>query len=135
MHGEQFRITLDLPPMAVLFFKIKNKRTPPSQLPAEEAIPETIQPEKAPDEAAVSVVLPLLNEERPVADIPESLTRSAKPAESVRSADPADKALEAPVNKKSAEAPDESAKTANPAKKGDNPNKITAQNVGTGGNI
>ena len=135
MHGEQFRITLDLPPMAVLFFKIKNKRTPPSQLPAEEAIPETIQPEKAPAEAAVPVVLPLLNEERPVADIPESLTRSAKPAESVRSADPADKALEAPVNKKSAEAPDESAKTANPAKKGDNPNKITAQKVGTGGNI
>ena len=135
MHGEQFRITLDLPPMAVLFFKIKNKRTPPSQLPAEEAIPEAIQPEKAPDEAAVPVVLPLLNEERPVADIPESLTRSAKPAESVRSADPADKALEAPVNEKSAEAPDESAKTANPAKKGDNPNKITAQKVGTGGNI
>ena len=135
MHGEQFRITLDLPPMAVLFFKIKNKRTPPSQLPAEEAIPETIQPEKAPAEAAVPVVLPLLNEERPVADIPESLTRSAKPAESVRSADPADKALEAPVNKKSAEAPEESAKTANPAKKGDNPNKITAQKVGTGGNI
>ena len=135
MHGEQFRITLDLPPMAVLFFKIKNKRTPPSQLPAEEAIPETIQPEKAPAEAAVPVVLPLLNEERPVADIPESLTRSAKSAESVRSADPADKALEAPVNKKSAEAPEESAKTANPAKKGDNPNKITAQKVGTGGNI
>ena len=108
MHGEQFRITLDLPPMAVLFFKIKNKRTPPSQLPAEEAIPETIQPEKAPAEAAVPVVLPLLNEERPVADIPESLTRSAKPAESVRSADPADKALEAPVNEKSAEAPENS---------------------------
>ena len=30
MHGEQYRIAIDLPPMSVLYFEIKNKRTPPS---------------------------------------------------------------------------------------------------------
>ena len=129
--------------MAVLFFKIKNKRTPPSQLPAEEAIPETIQPEKAPAEAAVPVVLPLLNEERPVVDAPEEV-----PAETEKSADKApevpetpakaeEKVPEAPAKEaeKIPETPEKSEKSANPAKKGDNPNKITAQKVGTGGNI
>ena len=128
MHGEQFRITLDLPPMAVMFFKIKNKRTPPSQLTAAEEI-LTAQ-EEVPAEEAVPVVLPLLSEERPVVDIPESPAESAKPAEVVKSAVPADEVPEAPV--KEAE---KSKKTANPAKKGDNPNKITAHKVGTGGNI
>ncbi len=37
MHGEQYRVTLDLPPMSVLYFEIRNKRTPPSRLKAEEA--------------------------------------------------------------------------------------------------
>lgn len=32
MHNEQYRISVDLPPMSVMFFEIKNKRTPPSEL-------------------------------------------------------------------------------------------------------
>ena len=125
MHGEQFRITLDLPPMAVMFFKIKDKRTPPSQLTAAEEVPETVQ-EEVPAEEAVPVALPLLNEDRPVADVPEGK--------------PADKAQEAPVipakpAEKTPETTEKPEKTANPAKKGDNPNKITAHKVGTGGNI
>ena len=54
MHGEQFRITLDLPPMSAMFFKIKNKRTPPSQLP------DSAQAE-VPAEAAAPVTLPRLD--------------------------------------------------------------------------
>ena len=37
MHNEQYRIALDLPPMSVLYFEIKNKRTPPSELLDENA--------------------------------------------------------------------------------------------------
>ena len=79
MHGEQFRITIDVPPMAAMFFTIKNKRTPPSQLPAEEIPEETAQPVEVPAEAAVPVVLPLLNDERPVADAPEEAEVPAEP--------------------------------------------------------
>ena len=32
MHGEQYRISMNLPPMSVLYFEIKNRRTPPSML-------------------------------------------------------------------------------------------------------
>ena len=79
MHGEQFRITIDVPPMAAMFFTIKNKRTPPSQLPAEEIPEETAQPVEVPAEAAVPVVLPLLNDERPVADAPDEAEVPAEP--------------------------------------------------------
>jgi len=37
MHGEQFKITLDLPPMSVMYFEIKNKRKTPSEEAAEKA--------------------------------------------------------------------------------------------------
>ncbi len=37
LHNEQYSITLDLPPMACLFFTIKNKRKSPSQVAAEKA--------------------------------------------------------------------------------------------------
>ncbi len=37
LHGEQYSITLNLPPMSALYFTIKNKRKPPSQLAAEKA--------------------------------------------------------------------------------------------------
>ena len=35
MHNEQYRISIDLPPMSVMFFEIKNKRTAPSELAEE----------------------------------------------------------------------------------------------------
>ncbi len=37
LHNEQFSITLNLPPMSTLYFTIKNKRKPPSQIAAEKA--------------------------------------------------------------------------------------------------
>ncbi len=45
MHNEQYRISLDLPPMSVMFFEIKNKRTAPSEIAEEEApdISETVE--------------------------------------------------------------------------------------------
>lgn len=136
MHGEQFRVTLDLPPMAVMFFKIKNKRTPPSQLPAGEAVPENVSAEEVPAEAAIPVTLPLLDEERPVADFPEE---PEKPAKQVKPIKPESPAKPAKPEEKSPEVPAKPAEKAdthtNPAKKGDNPNKITTQKVGTGGNI
>ncbi len=55
MHNEQYRISVDLPPMSVLFFEIKNKRTPPSELAKEEAEkpadekPESVEEEKSAD--------------------------------------------------------------------------------------
>ncbi|MGN0649436.1 MAG: 1,4-alpha-glucan branching protein GlgB [Oscillospiraceae bacterium] len=60
MHGEQYRIAIDLPPMSVLYFEIKNKRTPPSMLedkdietvkPAEEATEEEVTESKEADSA------------------------------------------------------------------------------------
>ena len=32
MHGEQYKITLDLPPMSVMYFTVKNKRKAPSEI-------------------------------------------------------------------------------------------------------
>ena len=118
MHGEQFRITLDLPPMSAMFFKIKNKRTPPSQLP------ESAQAE-VPAEAAVPVTLPLLNEERPVVDAPEERSAPEKPAEITRNA----------IGKQKAAPSKPGAETARTAEDGDHHTKITAHKVGTGGNI
>ena len=103
MHGEEYRISIDLPPMAVLYFEIKNKRTPPSkqesaevqqteqpaevkaepaevsEVPAEAPKPEEKQEAKAPAEA----------EEKPAAPAPE---KAEKPAEK-----PADNAQKAPA--------------------------------------
>ena len=118
MHGEQFRITLDLPPMSAMFFKIKNKRTPPSQLP------ESAQAE-VPAEAAVPVTLPLLNEERPVVDAPEERSAPEKPAEITRNA----------IGKQKAAPSKPGAETARTAEDGDHHTKFTAHKVGTGGNI
>ena len=97
MHGEQYRISLDLPPMAALFFKIKNKRTPPSQL------------EKLTEETAEKA--------------PEKQTEDTKKPDAVTKG--------ATGKQKSAPAKNH-AKT---AADGDDHMKITAQKVGTGGNI
>ena len=68
MHQEQYRITLDLPPMSAMFFKIENKRTPPSLLRAEEA-------EKAED---IGAELP--EEEKAPAKEIETSAKETKPA-------------------------------------------------------
>ena len=130
MHGEQFRITLDLPPMSAMFFKIKNKRTPPSQLPDSAQEPETA-PVEVPAEASVPVTLPLLNEERPVdisgevQEVPVKVSAPEKPAEITRNA----------IGKQKAAPSKPGAETARTAEDGDNHTKITAHKVGTGGNI
>lgn len=71
MHNEQYRISLDLPPMSVLFFEIKNKRTPPSEKnkEAEETAINTEAEEKA-------VVKPAAEERVAVKPV-----RETKPAE------------------------------------------------------
>ena len=83
------------------------------------------------------MVLPLLNEERPVVDAPETQPEPVGTAKDPAEAPKASAKAEEKAPEKSAE-PDKtsnSSNLANPAKKGDNPNKITAQKVGTGGNI
>ena len=117
MHGEQYRITLDLPPMSVMFFKIKNMRTPPSKLLAEK---EAADAEKAAKAVKAEKV------EKPV--------KPEKEEKTVKAEAPAKKPETPAAPEKKSEA---AAKTdkAGHADKGDNSKKITAQKVGTGGNI
>ena len=49
MHNEQFRVSIDLPPMSVMFFEIKNKRSAPSETAEETA--ETAEDKKAEEPA------------------------------------------------------------------------------------
>ncbi len=43
LHDENYRITIDLPPMSVMYFTIKNKRKSPSQVAAEMAAAEAVK--------------------------------------------------------------------------------------------
>lgn len=52
MHNEQYRISIDLPPMSVMFFEIKNKRTAPSEL-AEETGKSVEEAETKADKAEI----------------------------------------------------------------------------------
>ena len=52
LHGEAYRITLDLPPMSVIYFEVKNKRKPPSEIKAEKAAAEAKAAEEKAAKAA-----------------------------------------------------------------------------------
>ncbi len=72
MHGEQYRVTLDLPPMAVLYFEIRNKRTPPSQIDTETETSESA--DTAENGQAAAPVLDSGNSEE--ADKPEETAKT-----------------------------------------------------------
>ncbi len=88
MHGEEYRISIDLPPMAVLYFEIKNKRTPPSELPQESA-----EVQQVPEQPAADV------KAEPAAESAEAPAEAPKPEEK-QDAKPAEDKSEAPVPEK-----------------------------------
>ena len=123
---------MDLPPMAALFFRIKNRRTPPGQLPEE----------------AVSVPLQSAETEKS-AETPEVTETAAPRAEEATGAPEkpvasgASNATEKPPEKPEAKAKAPEKPTAGTPVKaeaksavnGDKSKEITAHKVGTGGNI
>ena len=132
MHGEQFRISIDLPPMAALFFRIKNRRTPPDQLP-EEAVSVPLQPA----ETEKSAETPEVTETA----APRAEEATGAPEKPVASG--ASNATEKPPEKPEAKAESPEKPTAGTPVKaeaksavnGDKSKEITAHKVGTGGNI
>ncbi|MGN0700527.1 MAG: 1,4-alpha-glucan branching enzyme, partial [Oscillospiraceae bacterium] len=66
MHGMEYRITLDVPPMSVMFLKPKDMRTPPGILAKRKAAEEA---EKAKEAEAAEQ------------DAPAEPCQEAKPAE------------------------------------------------------
>ena len=132
MHGEQFRISIDLPPMAALFFRIKNRRTPPGQLP-EEAVSEPLQSaetEKSAETPEVTETAAPRAEE--ATEAPEKTVASGVSNATEKPPEKPEAKAEAP-EKPTAGTPVKA--EAKSAVNGDKSKEITAHKVGTGGNI
>ncbi len=132
MHGEQFRISIDLPPMAALFFRIKNRRTPPDQLP-EEAVSEPLQSaetEKSAETPEVTETAAPRAEE--ATEAPEKTVASGVSNATEKPPEKPEAKAEAP-EKPTAGTPVKA--EAKSAVNGDKSKEITAHKVGTGGNI
>ena len=143
MHGEQFRISIDLPPMAALFFRIKNKRTPPGQLP-QEAVSEPLQPAET-EKPEVAPDAPVAPETEKAPEVTETAAKAEEPVKAPEKpaisgvSNATEKPPEKPEakaevpEKPTAEAPVKA--EAKSAENGDKSKEITAHKVGTGGNI
>ncbi|MDE6031089.1 MAG: 1,4-alpha-glucan branching protein GlgB [Oscillospiraceae bacterium] len=78
MHNEQYRISVDLPPMSVLFFEIKNKRPAPSELAKESAeAPDAEKPEK-PEKSEKPAKPDNAKAEKPAAPVKSEKTEKPK---------------------------------------------------------